>query len=317
VISSNDWTVKYSPETFDDLVVVDAIVPVIEQWKKLGEIDQNVLLAGSPGFGKTSLGMVAVETFNPHDFKYLNGGAIKMDVLEGEIETFLRTPGISGKKKILILDEIDLIGASGNSKAGEYLKAMIYENQHKCTFFGTTNNIHLLDSAILSRFPCKLDMVPSTEVERNVHMGKFYERAKFILDSEGVEFDVKTVKKMILKNYPDFRITIGLLQLAYNQYGKINSDALTVTLGIDNKLIEAIKGKNLEEIDKQLKCVSITNFFSEFRKSVFNLVEPHCVKDVLYVLGLYNRATPDDKEMNVLCCINEIINNPEFDIKWK
>jgi replication-associated recombination protein RarA len=309
----SDWTKKYEPKDFDNLVLIPRILPIIEKWKKIGEVDQNVLLAGSPGFGKTSMAQVIIKTFNPEDFLFLNAGEVLIDDIKGQVDSFLVRAGISGKKKIVIFDEADLLP----TKAMDYLKSMIYKYQAKCTFIFTTNNKHLLPIAIMSRFPCQLNLVPENPDEQKTHMIKFFERSVSILEKENVTFDEKIVKKIIIRNYPDYRKTLGELQLAFNTFGEIDKQALDINLGLNNKIIQAMKDKDIEEVIKQIKYVSLTNFFSDFYNNMSKILDKKCLSNVILVLGDYNARQPFDKELNIVACINELIFSQDVNLTWK
>jgi len=310
----SDWTKKYEPKNFENLVLINRLLPMVEKWKQLGECDQNIMLYGSPGFGKTSMGMVIIKTFNNVDFLYFNAGDVKLEQLQGQIDGFLKRPGLTGKKKILLLDEIDVMGAE--SKAMNYLKSMIYKYQDVCTVVATTNNVFVLSSAIMSRFPCSLNLVPENEKERKEHMLKFYDRSKYILETENVKFDEKIVKKIIMKNYPDYRLTLGLLQLSYNMYGCIDEQALNTNMSLTTKILQAMKEKNLEEIYKQMKNINAQTFLTDFYNNLYKLLDVKCIPEVIHIIKDYNKITPD-KEINVVACINELINSSDVKLIWK
>ena len=52
---------KYRPSTLDDIILTDDNYAVFNQFKKQGEIP-NLLFAGAPGIGKTSLAKIIVNS---------------------------------------------------------------------------------------------------------------------------------------------------------------------------------------------------------------------------------------------------------------
>ena len=88
-MSNSDWTKKYEPKTFDGYVCIDRIRNIFNNWIKNGGVDTNILLGGTPGFGKTTLGWVLINTFAPMDYLYLDGGSIKMEQLENDVVNFI------------------------------------------------------------------------------------------------------------------------------------------------------------------------------------------------------------------------------------
>lgn len=316
-MSNSDWTKKYEPTTFKDYVAIDRIKKVFDSWIEKGGVDCNVLLSGSPGFGKTTLGWVLINTFSPQDYMYLDGGSIKMEQLENDVVSFISRASMAGGKKMILMDEFDTMGS--DSKAMSHLKSLITKYRDRVVFIATTNNPHLLQEAILSRFKGgNINLVPENVEEVKEHKTKFYNRAVEIMKAENVTFDEKSVKKIVHKNYPDFRSTLSTIQLSANMYNNVvDNRALEITLGINNKLIEAMKSKNMEEIIKQIKYVNISNFFSDFYQNLSKLISTTSIPSVINVIGAYNSNQPFDKELNVLACINELINSPDTNLKWK
>ena len=318
----SDWTKKYEPKNIDDVVLIDRIRKVVNKWINAGDISQNILLAGTPGFGKTSLGEVLRRHFNIEDSVYYNAGDINIDELRTNLNSFLMKTGFSGKRKIVFIDEFDLIP----DKALDYLKSMMWQYQKNTLFIAATNNKHKLTEAILSRFGCQINLVPETEDERKEHKQNFFKRLLHILRQENV-LDDKVTKKasqqeknvlaeIVKKNYPDFRKIIGVVQLAYNQFDCIDERALVTSTGLNDKLIVAMKNKNLEEVMKLLKYINVNNFFTDFYNKISDLVDVSCWKDVLQIIGDYQSRTGRDDELNTACCINELINTPNL-LKWK
>jgi replication-associated recombination protein RarA len=283
---------------------------------KNGEVDTNILLGGSPGFGKTTLAQVLINTFSPLDNLQFDGGSVKMEQLEGQLVNELSRASSNGKRKIILIDEFDVMGA--DSKASQHLKSLMTKYRERAIFIATTNNIHLLSEPILSRFKGgTINLVPENADEIKEHKTKFYERAVKILNEENATFDEKTVKMIVHKNYPDFRSTISTLQLCKNMYNTIDSRALEITFGLNDKLIQAMKDKNIEEVIKQIKYVNIGNFFGDFYQNLFKLLESECVPSVINIIGTYNANKPFDKELNAVACINQLIFDPDVNLKWK
>lgn len=314
----SDWTKKYQPKAIDEVVLIDRIRTVVDKWIQSGDISQNILLAGTPGFGKTTLGEVLRKHFNIEDSIYYNAGDINIDELRTNLTSFLMKTGFAGRRKIVFIDEFDLIP----TKALDYLKAMMWQYQKNALFIAATNNKHQLTDAILSRFGCQINLVPETEEERKEHKLKFAKRLFHILKEEKVftnkatQEEKEVIGQIINKNYPDFRKIIGVIQLSYNQFDCIDKRALVTSTGLNDKIIIAMKNRNLEEVMKLLKYINVNNFFTDFYNSISELLETTCWKDVLQILGDYQSRNGRDDEINTVCCINELINTQNL-LKWK
>lgn len=307
----SDWTKKYEPKTLSDMVLTKRVAKVVSAWLDKKDIENNILLSGTPGFGKTSLAQVLRKNINIEDSIYINAGDIVLEDLRKDLKQFLMKPNSDNLKKIIVFDEFDLVP----SKAQDYLKSLIYQYQHKAVFIGTTNNKHLLPEATLSRFHSQISLVPEDEKEQDEHILEFTKRAIKILQAENVEFDKKVVYNVVKSNYPDFRKTLTVLQMAKNQFNKIDENILKVSLGINRKLIDAMKTKNLEEVIKQIKYINCSNFFSDFFSYMQLQLEPESWPGVIFTLGEYNGKACFDKELNIVACISKLINS--VDLKWK
>ena len=73
---------KYRPSTLDDIILTDENYAVFNQFKNQGEIP-NLLFAGAPGKGKTSLAKIIVNSLIDCDYLYINASD------ENDIESIL------------------------------------------------------------------------------------------------------------------------------------------------------------------------------------------------------------------------------------
>jgi DNA polymerase III delta prime subunit len=74
--------------------------------------------------------------------------------------------------------------------------------------------------------------------------GQFLDRAKMIMDSEGVQYEEKAVAELIIRYYPDFRKTLNTIQ-RHALSGSINASVLSNGRDIEiDALIKAMKSKS-------------------------------------------------------------------------
>ena len=99
------FTEKYRPKNLDELILPDGIMN-----KFKNGLTQNMLLAGSPGTGKTSMAKAIVNQFEL-PYIYINASTdTSVDVIRTRIIDFCSTMSIlddQGKFKVVILDEVD------------------------------------------------------------------------------------------------------------------------------------------------------------------------------------------------------------------
>jgi len=82
---------KYRPQTLDDIILTDDNYRVFNQFKEKEEIP-NLLFAGPPGIGKTSLAKIIIKDLIKCDYIYINASD------ENDIES-IRKKAISYGKK--------------------------------------------------------------------------------------------------------------------------------------------------------------------------------------------------------------------------
>ena len=149
------WTEKYRPETFKEIKGQEIIVTRIKAMVEENNIN-NLLFAGPSGVGKSTLALViARELFGEswkQSFLELNASDDRgIDVVRNTIKDFARTKAISGKFKIIFLDECDSLtkeaqqalrrtmeNFSNNTRfilSANYSSKIIEPIQSRCTTF--------------------------------------------------------------------------------------------------------------------------------------------------------------------------------------
>ena len=96
------WVFKHSPEKFDDLILLNSLIP---KFKKIIETKSlpDLLLYGPPGLGKTSLVNVLKNELDL-DMLYINGSIDNsIDIIRGMVSDFTRRS--SDRQKCVFIDE--------------------------------------------------------------------------------------------------------------------------------------------------------------------------------------------------------------------
>jgi replication factor C subunit 1 len=124
------WTEKYKPKTTKDLVGNFQLVQKVNSWLKVWSSAQGppekraVLMAGPPGYGKTSMAHVMLNTvgyevmeFNASDVRSKSAVAKIEDVTNSRsMNEFFSAGGKQVKKVAVIMDEVD--GMSSGDRGG-------------------------------------------------------------------------------------------------------------------------------------------------------------------------------------------------------
>jgi len=105
------WTEKYRPQTFSEIKGQEHIIQRTQSMVENQNIP-NLLFAGPPGVGKSTLALVIAKQLYKETWKQnfleLNASDERgIDVVRNTIKDFARTKAMSGPFKIIFLDECD------------------------------------------------------------------------------------------------------------------------------------------------------------------------------------------------------------------
>ena len=140
------FTEKYRPKNLQDLILPERVMSKFKDG-----LSQNMLLAGSPGTGKTSTAKAIVQQFDL-PYLYINASTdTSVDVIRTRITDFCSTMSIlddRDKFKVVILDEVDGV----SDQFFKALRATMETFASNSRFIATCNYINKLPDPILSRF---------------------------------------------------------------------------------------------------------------------------------------------------------------------
>lgn len=233
------WTEKYRPSKIDDIVLPAKIKKMFRSFIESGNIP-NLLLCGSAGTGKTTAAIAMLEELNC-DYLLINGSLDNgIDTLRNEIKNFAQTLSLfKPGRKFVIIDEADYLKASSTQPA---LRNFMEEYSISCGFILTCNHRNRIIPELHSR--CSLVDFKAEKEETPRMMAAYFNRIKYILNSENVEFDENAIAKFMKMHYPDMRRTINELQTEATG-GKITSAILIKMLDSNFKeLVKSLKEKN-------------------------------------------------------------------------
>jgi DNA polymerase III delta prime subunit len=98
-------TEKYRPQALDDIVLTNEEKDYFLSLKKKNEIP-NLLFAGSPGTGKTSLAKIIVKDILDCQYLYINASDENgIDTIRSKVIGFSSTKSLDGKIKVVLFDE--------------------------------------------------------------------------------------------------------------------------------------------------------------------------------------------------------------------
>ena len=171
-------------------------------------LNQNVLLAGSPGCGKTTLAKILAKDL-PHMFINVSDES-SVDTIRNKINDFCSNISVlDGKssKKVVILDEFD--GAS--DQFYKALRGTIEKFAGNTRFVATCNYINKVPDAIQSRFEV-INFDPSTSEEEELIKEEWRSRVRLILGKLGISIDDDSLTAFEKTYFPDFRSALNRIQ---------------------------------------------------------------------------------------------------------
>ena len=305
------WVEKYRPKTIEECILPDSIKQSFRDMLSHEE-SQNLLLSGGAGVGKTTIARALCSELNA-DYLLLNcseeGG---IDTLRVKIRNFASTVSLSGGKKIVILDEFDYANANSMQPA---LRGFIEEFSDNCRFILTCNFKNRIIEPIHSRCTC-IDF-RFNETDKRKMCVAFMDRAKHILEAEGVSYDERVLAKLILKHSPDWRRTLNELQ-RYSVGGEIDIGILN-EIG-DLKISDLVNHLKTKEYNKVREWVvnNLSNDTAQILRKIYDSLyvrmQPQSIPAAVLIIAeyQYKSAFVADQEINLLACFTEIMMECQF-----
>lgn len=292
---------KYRPTKIEDCVLPKSIKQMFTDIAKSGDVP-NLILNGGAGCGKTTVAKALCNELGI-DYLFVNASEDSgIDVLRTRIRNFASTVALGGGKKVVILDEADYLNPQSTQPA---LRGFIEEFAVNCRFIMTCNFKSRIIEPLHSRCTVIDFKIPAKE--KPTLAQEFLARAKFVMDAEGIQYDEKVVAQLIVKNFPDFRKVLNLIQ-RYSVSGSIDSGILATSSDITVKsLIDAMRKKDFNAIRKWAVDNSDKEMAGIFRRiydALQDNIEPSSIPQAVLILSeyQYKSAFVADQEINLVAC---------------
>ena len=242
------WTDKYRPQSFKDIIGNNKQKAIIEEWVKEwkeGNPQKCLLLTGPPGIGKTTFALVIAHEFG--EYVELNASDKRSyDILMATIGESTTTQSLFSKQpKLIILDEVD--GITGNQDRGgtRALNKIIENSKHPMIMMA--NDFY---SKRLATIKTKCQVIKMAKIRSptiNVNLRR-------ICKQEEIEADPEALKELAKRSNGDMRSAINTLQALSEESKTLKMEDLeNVTQKTDrssviNATTRVLKSKNINHI---------------------------------------------------------------------
>jgi replication factor C small subunit len=288
----NLFVEKYRPKTLADIVLTTEERQYFESLKSKEEIP-NLLFAGNPGTGKTTLSKIIATDILDCQYLYINASDENgIDTIRSKVIGFASTKSLDGKLKIVLFDECDALTLD-SQKA---LRNVIEEYSHNTRFIFTCNYLFKIIPALQSR--CQIfNLTPPLDGVLN--------RVVAILKHEGItvpDTEKPKLVELVRSGYPDLRRIINDIQ-KFSYTGTLTIKDNQVK-GIANKVVSKIRGKvTPHELRKFVieREQEFSGDYLQLLKEMFEVMfESDADANTLLVIseGMYKDAIVIDKEIN-------------------
>jgi DNA polymerase III delta prime subunit len=308
------WVERWSPESVEDLILSKDIKNFFLNIVKNGQLNQNLILQGSQGCGKTQT-IKTLCKITKQDVLFLNGSSEGrfLDTIRNQVINFGTTVSMfSDKKKVIFFDEFD--GTTNDVML--CLRGVIEQLHNNVCFIFTCNNLNKIIEPIQSRCVV-LKYTPILKEEKPQMMSDVFKRVSYILDQQNIKYDKKVILELIKVHFPDTRQLLNILQ-RYSVSGSIDSAILATFSDVKvNDLIKYLKEKNFPEVRKWISS-NLDNDASSILRMVYDALYEHldgpsiasCV--LIVAKYQYQSAFVADQEINLLAALTEIMIESNF-----
>jgi DNA polymerase III delta prime subunit len=247
---------KFQPIYFKDFEVDEEMVQILKTLIDMNNL--NILFVGDMGCGKTSiLNALIREYYTGITDKQYADNVLHINNLKeqginyyrNDVKTFCQTCSIiKNKKKIVVLDDIDLI----NEQSQQVFRNCIDKFSHNVHFISSCSNIQKVIESLQSRFTIiKIKPLQRKNLAKIMKKIKMAENIEISEDAENFILDICNNTVKILINYME---KFKLLSVPIT-FDLVNSVCTNISFFSFKKYTEHLKNKNLVEAIKLIYSI--------------------------------------------------------------
>ena len=303
------WVETHRPQTIADCILPERLKKPFQEYVNQNNLP-NLLLAGGPGVGKTTVAKAMCKEVGC-DYMVINGSDENgVDVIRFKIKNYASSMSLAGGRKVVIIDEADYL--TPNAQA--ILRNAIEEFASNCSFIFTCIFKNRIIEPLHSR--CAVIEFGLMNGEKAKMAGSFFKRIQSVLQSEKVDYDDAVIAELVKKHFPDFRRIINEMQ-RYSQFGKIDSGILVQMGDVEiSNIVKFIKDKDFGAIRKWVATTEIdaATLYRKLYDGLYDVLKPQSIPQAVIIIAdyQYKQAFVADPEINTVACLTELMVSVEF-----
>lgn len=302
------WIQKFRPQNLDDIVLPRHILDPVKHYVRVEKKIPHFLFTSIlPGSGKSTLANAIIKELDAEYLKINASSDNGIVVVRDQIEPFATRSSLYGSDaKIVWLDEADRTSPAMQ----DGLRGVMEEYSNEVQFILTGNNINGISTPVQDRCECH-DFNLEHEAIRKEIIVKIVKRVQFILDSEGVTYDMDILLKFINKNYPRIRNIISSIQKYVMGNGMILDAGILNSYTIDESFYTNILSGNFTASKEMIlkSGVSPDLIYTDlYQNCLPKITDKSAYAPFLITLNNYQVQNNQviDKELNLVAALLEL-----------
>lgn len=296
------WYERYKPSCVDDIVLPDEIKGKIQDYVKTQNIPNIGLFSDNPGTGKSSTAHAIIKEIGGEAL-WINASIDKgIDVLRGKVSKFASQTSFDDNIKVVVMDEFDHFSKDGQAA----FRGFIDEFSANCRFIFTGNYREKIIQPLLDR----LEIYDFNSFSKQEMAKPIFERLKFILENEHVNYDPKALLPVINTYYPRIRSMVGALQKFSKDGSFVVNERDLDDLNVFDEVMKYVTPNTFTEMITEVnKLNAPDNMYSFLYCNAAKYFQPNTYPNVVLIIAKYQHMSDSvrDKNLNLAACLTELM----------
>jgi len=300
--SKSVWYEKYKPACIEDLVIPNEIKTKLTRYVQTQDIPNIGLFSSNPGTGKSSSAHAIIKEIGGEAL-WINASMEKgIDVLRGKVQKFASQSSFDDNIKIVVMDEFDHFSKDGQAA----FRGFIDEFSVNCRFIFTGNYKEKIIQPLLDR----LEVYDFNSFSKEEMIKPIFERLKWILENENVQYDPKSLVPVINTYYPRIRSMVGALQ-KFSKDGVFTvSEHELDDVNVFDKVMQLVHMNTFTDMITEVnKLNAPDNMYTYLYTNAAKYFAPQVYPQVVLIIAKYQHMSDSvrNKNLNLAACLTELI----------